>query len=733
MAGLRSLLFNEGEENAALNDAVSYASRLKGTPSLSAYDPSYRDRAAASLMGDRPSEARMRLVDGLLGSRGAGTTGISLSDLTPLSILFGANESSRDMENDSPLSALLNAMAVIPVVGAAPRAARTAMDVSKRQLNKAGLYSKALEAAQDLKQNKGTPEQMRAMLLKSGVKPDELKWTGFDDWAKGKKSITKDDTVAFLDQNRVQLAETQLGGKQAFDEKRLSQLEKEYASLKQHPIDDPSFGEEKYDELIRLLNVRDQSSTTSLYASADRMMKEGQRAQARGDKAAADRYFKEYEFINTRAEKLDLEGAGLEKPTKFDQFTIPGGDNYREVAVTLPERPPVSRTRYDELNAKWEREQLTPAEMAEHQSFERWTNNSDRNQASVYKVPQGHRMGDDADINRLLHLRMKDRVDPDGRKVLHLEEMQSDWAQEGRKKGFAEAATRTMQGRVEPDDSGAFRVMWEDGSFSGGYSRESAEARAAQGKTNEKAGLPPAPFVDGTQKWTDLGLKRALKEAADGNYDALAWTPGAEQAKRYDLSKQVSEIHYYPEIGSLDIHPKDGSGVITRAVKPEEIENYVGKDVAKRLVSGDVSEIGPAGEVGYRLVGDDLSIGGEGMIGYYDKIVPTQLQKLAKGLDPEAKFGTLDFPINTQNKQISRLTDDELAWELNPAHSNPAKTPQSMSIPTLNITPAMREKIKQGLPLFTMAPAAFALPELLGLNSERPEDDNAMLRMLFGR
>ena len=36
----------------------------------------------------------------------------------------------------------------------------------------------------------------------------------------------------------------------------------------------------------------------------------------------------------------------------------------------------------------------------------------------------------------LAHLRMSDRALPGGQKALHLEELQSDWAQEGRKKGF---------------------------------------------------------------------------------------------------------------------------------------------------------------------------------------------------------------------------------------------------------------------------------------------------------
>lgn len=67
-----------------------------------------------------------------------------------------------------------------------------------RELNPLGLFSRATEAAANLPQAKGTGEQMRAMLVRQGVKPDELKFTGFDEWAKGKKNVTRDEVVEFL-------------------------------------------------------------------------------------------------------------------------------------------------------------------------------------------------------------------------------------------------------------------------------------------------------------------------------------------------------------------------------------------------------------------------------------------------------------------------------------------------------------------------------------------------------
>jgi hypothetical protein len=66
-------------------DAQSLAKGLMADePAMRAYEPSWRDRMAAALMGDgRASPARSQVVMGLLGSRGLGSTGLSAIDATP--------------------------------------------------------------------------------------------------------------------------------------------------------------------------------------------------------------------------------------------------------------------------------------------------------------------------------------------------------------------------------------------------------------------------------------------------------------------------------------------------------------------------------------------------------------------------------------------------------------------------------------------------------------------------
>jgi len=69
---------------------------------------------------------------------------------------------------------------------------------------RASLFSPSLRAAENLKQNKGTYEQMRGMLLKGGAKEAELEWSGMDRTFAGKK-VTKEGLINYLKSNDPRL------------------------------------------------------------------------------------------------------------------------------------------------------------------------------------------------------------------------------------------------------------------------------------------------------------------------------------------------------------------------------------------------------------------------------------------------------------------------------------------------------------------------------------------------
>jgi hypothetical protein len=88
----------------------------------------------------------------------------------------------------------------LPIVDAAA-AARAAESTNRL---KEIMYSPSLRAAINLKQNKGPYEQLKATMLKNGAKPDELEWSGADDFFSG-KNVTKQEIVDYLGENDPRL------------------------------------------------------------------------------------------------------------------------------------------------------------------------------------------------------------------------------------------------------------------------------------------------------------------------------------------------------------------------------------------------------------------------------------------------------------------------------------------------------------------------------------------------
>jgi hypothetical protein len=85
---------------------------------------------------------------------------------------------------------------------------RAAEGQAARHIDDLGYYSGALEAARNLPQNKGTPEQMLAMLRKSGAKQGEVEAMGLGEFLAGREAVTKDDLVGFLSERRLVPQET---------------------------------------------------------------------------------------------------------------------------------------------------------------------------------------------------------------------------------------------------------------------------------------------------------------------------------------------------------------------------------------------------------------------------------------------------------------------------------------------------------------------------------------------
>jgi hypothetical protein len=285
------------------------------------------------------------------------------------------------------------------------------------------------------------------------------------------------------------------------------------------------------------------------------------------------------------------------------------------------------------------------------------------------------------------------------KKVLLVDEIQSDWHQEGRKKGYREDEDSVKRARFEE-----LRQKIQSGIET---LSEMGEAAKLQNELNEaRKKVPDAPFK---KNWHELAMKRVLDYAAENGYDTVAITPGAEQAKRYDLSKQLDKVIYSPygdgtfEVSATLPDGREFSQVAGRKTI-EEIENTFGKEIAQKMAKGE--KTGEESGVSF-LSGEGLQVGGEGMKGFYDKILPDYLNNFGKQYGASVREAPLNYVPSAQRVAQGEEAD-ALLGQLGVDIPTVAPTQYHM----FDITPQLRDEVKnKGLPMY----GKVTMPVLEGL------------------
>ena len=361
-----------------------------------------------------------------------------------------------------------------------------------------------------------------------------------------------------------------------------------------------------------------------------------------------------------RANPLDIQdvikdSTRINDPTKFSYYQLPGGEDYKEMLLTLPQgRSTITNTelaRLDELTDKRIADSLdglTDAERNEYLSLVGKREDKGQFRSGHFDEP-----------NVLSHARYNTRT-IDGDKTTFLEEIQSDWHQKGRDVGyqqktpsFEEWAAENSATPTNPsvDDKRRYGLYLEMGDPVTGPI---------------KKGVPDAPYKR-TDKWAGLTLQRMIKEAVDSGHDRIAWTPGKVQAERYDLSKRVGEITYEPNSKQLNVYGRienyddDFSPFISEIVEPENLADFIGKEASERLLASRQAKFtqgSPDGivEKKHHLIkGKDLEIGGEGMKEFYDKMLVKSANKFGKKYGAKAEVTNMS---NVNNEDLLVAQND---------------------------------------------------------------------------
>lgn len=397
------------------------------------------------------------------------------------------------------------------------------------------------------------------------------------------------------------------------------------------------------------------------------------RSMARAD--AEDEVLRETANLRKEIHAEIMDEGGFDPQHK--KWSTPGGTNYREIVIKLPNK---------DLSTNVISKELFGKEMKFLSEGEKDTVHAEmRKQFAARPEFQSSHYGD---MNVLAHARVQDRTGPNGEKILQIEEIQSDWHQKARELRKKEIKRLVGDGMTQED---ANRAVPSDFGYT-------------------SSDVPDAPFKS---NWHELVMKRLLDDAARNGYDRVVITPGAEQAKRYDLSKQVEAVraNLNPD-GTYQIGIQPIGKNMQRyetSVIPEELDSIVGKELAEKIRTG-VKE--PGIDSGQVFSGLDLKIGGEGMIGFYDQMLPSFLNKYGEKhgsrvgsmnitVPPKDSMAVQGYPLG-EDYMFGRATWDEFLA------ANPRAAEEfSMPVHSFDINPAMRGEITQkGVPLYQAAPPA---------------------------
>lgn len=249
--------------------------------------------------------------------------------------------------------------------------------------------------------------------------------------------------------------------------------------------------------------------------------------------------------------------------------------------------------------------------------------------------------------NILVHTRSSIREMENGKNVLLVEEIQSDWGQAGRDRGF----DTPPGGYTLESEDGLHSIYDGNGRLVANYlHRNRAEHQLAEFNRSGSSKTPEAPFVTETASTTKLAAKYILQDAVESDADYIAWTTGEAQNRRYGLSAHVDSIGYDAEVMEL-VGFRDERAVFTKdGVEPDDLPQYIGKELTERLLARPKSV-----ENGYQeLYGTEMEIGGSGMKSFYGSEKKDDIGLVGKVM--ESLFGKGTVGLNSDGLRFVEMT-----------------------------------------------------------------------------
>ncbi len=660
----------------------------------------------------------------------------------------------------SGLESLDASFSALPVLGAA---ATLPIDLARTAKNTL-FSSPAQKAVSEVSQEALPGQQWLKQLEGRGVKKDELEWTGLLNFLKEKKgNIPKSEVDDFIEANKIDVREVQYKKGVVTDEQDLA--------IRASVADE-------MDLLVQndegLYNMRDEILPLIRGYRSNEMLT--------GDLARLDEYFENYTMGGQHGSYTDdfyeeIKGQwNLDDTTKHPQshLQLPGGDNYKELLLTLPSKNRNTVKRYEELMDISARRNLTDAESEEMVAIERQQFGGE---SGILGPSKDFISGHFDEPNIIAHVRFNERITPEGESMLFIEEMQSDWAHAGLERGFEDTGLKgylnslspknreivermLRKGRENPEvlTSGVFDKDWQTLSKTQPELEHNIIHDTVDNSPDIRGGIPRAPFVTDTHQWTNLGLKRMIKYAADNGFDSIAWTTGKQQGERYHRLKSVGSINFKKKGDKWDVRAFEGTDDAAR-MNIEDISIADGKrefteaELRKTFGDGVADEIiadterlsdkwdDPTVSAAILNIQEkfgNVEVGGEYGKFIYDKVMTEQAKKIGK------KHGAKVEQTNLHEVELRPVIGDHSRWKIMDQEDeyfvDPAtnqimsysskeqatdvidKAQKGVKVWTMKLTDKLMKAAKEGLPYYALVP-----PGLLAAGAQREQRERQSL------
>ena len=456
-----------------------------------------------------------------------------------------------------------------------------------------GYIFKSEKAVLETPQNKGDVSQWKGIFEKAGIKKDEMKWLGLNEFFEGKQTVTKEEIAEHIAQNKFHLDEVELKDikdmSQNIEFNNLDQSDAAFSTIQNKISDEMKMDGDTFQHTLNNVSVG-LAGDTKYYIVDKSTTKNGENWEEggqfmifiqRGDNTEdivhhAVGNSNSFNEAMVQAESLAMRTGDMATPentSKWKRYTEPGGTNYREIILTNPnfnEGSTYATSKGDQIDFSYNSDPeyrdysatMAPftAEMArlnkrifeiDHRMTEMGIQPNSQNRLLLEShggTPEGFERNnlikerrellDQHDSisrektetgarilqrqnfkapthwgdieNPVVHARTSDRVAEDGGKILYMEEAQSDWGQQGRRK------TKVFEHNMPEQEVSGFNQN-----------------------------IPRGPLVEKTEQFTKAIVRRLIKKAVDDGYDYISLSTGDVQFQRWGeegLRKYYDEI-----------------------------------------------------------------------------------------------------------------------------------------------------------------------------------------------